>query len=219
MSELIAQKREILGRKVKTLRADGFVPAELYGYGVENTHLSVPLADFKSIYAEAGQNAIVDVVVDGEAHKVLVQDVHVHPISQEILNVDFYQVNMKEKVTTSIPLEFVGESPAVNDLSGVLVKVMDEVEVEALPSELPHNIEVDLSKLTELDTSLTVADLPKSGKYEYISEPEAAIVTVSTQREEEEEPEEEISVEDVVVEGEEEQEESGNEENQTDDKA
>lgn len=227
MSELIAEKREILGSKVAGLRADGFIPAELYGYGVDNTHLSVPVDKFTEIYGEAGSSTIVDVVVDGKKHKVLIHDVQVHPISREVLNVDFYQVNMKEKVKTHVPLEFINESPAVNDLNGVFLTIMDEVEVEALPSELPHNIEVDISVLVELDTSLSIGDLPKSDKYEYTAEPEAAVVSVSTPRLAEEEPEEEEeegSVEDVVSETDEKaearegDEESGKEGNQDNDK-
>ena len=222
MSELVVEKREILGGKVKSLREKGFIPAELYGYGVENTHLSVPKASFADIYEEAGSNSIVDLMLSGERHKVLIHDVHMHPITREVLNIDFYKVNMREKITTQIPLEFVGESTAVSELGGVLLTVRDEVEVEALPTDLPQSIEVDLSKLVELDTSLTVADLPKSSDYEYVSELEAAVVTVSTPREEEEEePTEEMSVEDVVVEGEDKEKEgeSGSEENQNDDKA
>jgi len=227
MTELNVEKREILGKKVKNLRSDGLIPAELYGYGVENTHISVPLDKFKDVYSESGANAVVDMILDGTTHKVLIHDVQVHPISQEFLNVDFYQVNMKEKVTAHVPLEFVGESSAVKDEGGVLVKVMDEIEVEALPTDLPHNIEVDISSLTELDTSISVSDLIKSELFSYISEPEAVVVSVSTPREEvEEEPVDELTPEDVIVEGEEKKEDGegedgeekipGNEENQTD---
>ncbi len=228
MPELIVEKRDILGKKVKTLRENGLVPAELYGYEVENLHISVPINTFIDIYREAGEHAIVDVVVDGKTHKVLIHNVQKHPISEELLNIDFYQVNMKEKVTAHVPLEFIGESSAVKDEGGVLYTVIDEIEVEALPTNLPNKITVDISSLTELDTSITVGDLPKEDTFTYVPEPEAAVVSVSTPREEvEEEPTDELSPEDVVVEGEKKEADgeeddgggkTGNEENQTDGK-
>jgi len=204
MAELVAQKREILGRKTKHLRKKGLIPAELYGQGVENVHLSIPADAFSNVYKDVGEHAIVNVVIEGGGSSpVLINDVQIDPVSEEILSVDLHQVKMDEKVATHVPIDFEGESPAVRDLDGVLVKVLDELEVEALPAEIPSSIVVDLSKLTELDQSIYVKDLPKSDSYEITADPETVIASVSEQREEEEEPIEELSPEDVIVEGEE----------------
>jgi len=217
MAELTAQKREILGSKTKNLRREGLIPAELYGHGIENLHLSIPKDAFSEVYKEAGEHAVVNVLVDGGSRPVLIHDVQVDPITDGILSVDLYQVNMDEKVTTHVPVEFVGESPAVRDLDGVLIKVMDEIEVEALPADIPQSIEIDLSKLTELDESLYIKDIKASISYTILTDPDTVVVSVSEQREEEEEPvEEELTPEDVVVEGEEKraQKEEGEEEQQ-----
>jgi len=160
MAELLAQKREILGKKTKKLRSEGIIPAELYGHGTENVHLSIPKDKFVDIYKDAGEHAIVNVVIDGgESRPVLINEVQIDPVSDEILSVDLHQVNMDEKVSTNVPIDFIGESPAVVDMDGVLVKVMDEVEVEALPANIPSSIEVDLSQLTELDQSIYIKEI------------------------------------------------------------
>lgn len=218
MAELKAQKREVFGRKLKKLREEGFVPAELYGRGIENIHLSIPVDEFVRVYGEAGEHAIINVDIGGKKRPALIHEVQRHPITEEVLNVDFYQVRMDEKVTTHIPLKFEGESQAVKDLSGVLVKALNEIEVEALPADIPDSVTVDLTTLDELEKSIYVRDLPKGEKFEFIVDPETVVASVSAQKEEEE-PEEELTPEDVVVEGEEggegdEQEESGDRENE-----
>ena len=204
MAELEAQKRELLGRKAKRLREDGLVLAELYGRGVGNVHLSIPIGVFNSVYKEAGEHSIVNVVIDKkESHPVLIHDVQMDPMTNSILSVDLYEVKMDEKVTTHVPINFEGESPAVRDLDGVLVKVMDELEVEALPANIPQSITVDLSSLVELNQSVYVRDLKTSDSYTITTDGGAVIVSVSEQREEEEEPVAELTPEDVIVEGEE----------------
>lgn len=205
MTELVAEKREILGRKVKYLREKGLIPAELYGNGTKNVHLSIPASSFEPVYNEAGEHAIINVVVDGKAVPVLINSVQIHPITREVIAIDFYQVDMKKKVTTNVPITFEGISPAVNDLDGVLVKTLKEVEVEALPHDIPNEIVVDLSVLKEIDTSIYIKDLAKSDAYSFILDSDNVVASVSAKREEElePEPEETLTPEDVVVEGEE----------------
>jgi large subunit ribosomal protein L25 len=206
MTELIAQKREILGRKVKHIRKEGLIPAELYGHGVENMHLSLPEDSFGEVYKDAGEHSIVNIVVDGKSLPVLINNVQKHPITQNVLSVDLHKVRMDEKVKAHVPLSFEGESPAVEDLGGVMVKPMSEIEVDALPADIPDGITVDISGLTEFDQSIYVKDLDSTGKFEFAADPDAVVVSVSAPREEEIEEvpeEEELSPEDVVVEGEE----------------
>jgi large subunit ribosomal protein L25 len=201
--ELKAEKRDILGKGVKPLRTKGFVPAELYGNGVENVHLTLSMADFEKVYKEGGENTIVNVKFGEESRPALIHDVQIDPVSQQYLAVDLYQVNLNEKIVTNVPLEFVGTSHAVEEMDGVLIKALDEVEVEALPMSIPHSIEVDISALDDFGKSITVGDLKAEGDFVIKTDPDAGVASVAEPREEEEEPEEEMSVEDVVVEGEE----------------
>lgn len=208
---LKANKRERLGKALDKLRKEGFIPAELYGSGVDNVHLSVDQAEFLKVYKEGGENTIVNVSFDGDTRPVLIHDVQVDPISLDVLSIDFYQVDLTKKVTTHVPLEFVGTSHAVDELEGVLIKSLDEVEIEALPNNIPHSIEVDISVLDEFGKSITVADLKAGADFEITTDGEMTVASVSEPREEEEEVVEEMSVEDIEVEGEKKDDEEGGE--------
>ncbi|MCL4405934.1 MAG: 50S ribosomal protein L25 [Patescibacteria group bacterium] len=199
---LKAEKREVFGKKTDSLRRAGQVPAELYGHDTDNLHLAVAAKDFRRVFDEAGGNVIVDLEVDGEKYPVLIHDTSIDPLSGDFKSVDFYKVKMNEEITSAVPLEFTGVSAGVKDLGGILVKAMDEVEVEALPANLPKMIEVDISGLTQLGQSLFVKDIPVRGDFKIAVDPETVIVTVSEPKEEEVEvapP----TVESVVVETEE----------------
>ncbi len=187
MITLKAEKREVFGKRTKRLREEGLIPAELYGRGVSNVHLSVPAKEFARVYREAGEHSVLYVEVDGKSHPVLIHGVEENRIGSGILAIDFHEIRMDEKVKTHVPLEFQGEAPAVKEKEGVLIKSMDEIEVEALPADLPHSIKVDLSGLTELDESLYVKDLPKSDKYEYVVDAKTVVVSVTAHKEEVEE--------------------------------
>ena len=185
MITLKAEKREVFGKQTKRLRRDGLIPAELYGRGIENIHLSIPAKDFVGAYEEAGEHSVLQIEVDGKAHPVLIQGVIKSPIKSEILAIDFHEIRMDEKVKAHVPLEFEGEAPAVKEKEGILIKNMDEIEVEALPADLPKSIKIDLSGFTELDQSIYVRDLPKSDKFEFMIDGETAIVSVTAPKEEE----------------------------------
>ena len=200
MPNINAEIRD-MSEKLETLRSRGFIPAELYGKGVENLHLAILAKEFGKIFDDAGENTIVNIMVLGKAHPVLIHDYQIDPISQKYRAVDFHEVNMNEKITAPIPLSFIGESQAVID-GGILVRSMEEIEVEALPTNLPHEIEVDLSAIKEIEESLYVRDLIIPGNCELITDPNTVVATVSAPREEEvvETP---VSVEDIITEGEE----------------
>ena len=199
---LNAEKRAVLGRAVRGLRTKGVLPAELYGNDTKNIHLSLPEADFAKVYKEGGENTIVNLVVDGQTHPTLIYDVQTNPVTGQVIAVDFYQVNLKEKIETSVPLQFVGEAPVVEAKGGILIKAMDEVEIEALPTNIPHAIEVDMTVLDDFGKSIHVADLKVTGDFEIKTDPSAVVATVTEPREEEVEPVAEMTPEDVVVEGE-----------------
>jgi large subunit ribosomal protein L25 len=211
--ELKAKTREIFGKKANEMRNQGLIPAELYGHGVSNRHLSLSAKDFSKVYKEAGESVVVNLDLDGEKLPVLIHEVSSDPVKNHVLHVDFYQVNMKEKTTTSVPLEFIGVSPAVKEKKGVLVKAMQEMEVEALPANLPSKIEVDISAINEIGESIYVKDLKAIDGVEFLAEGESVVATVSEQAKEEEIPSGPESVEEVKVEGEDKKPEEKSEEN------
>jgi len=203
--ELIAQKREIFGKKVNSLRRENLIPAELYGHGLENIHLSVPAKEFSKLFKEAGESTIINLNLENKKLPVLIHEVSVDPLSDKIIHIDFYQVKMDEKIITSVPLEFIGEAPAVKEKEGILIKAVQEIEVEALPSDLPHNIEVDISQLSDIGMSIHVKDLKIDKKVKVLADLETVVATV-TEPAKEEVVEKPITVEEVKVEGEEDKE-------------
>jgi len=199
--ELTVQKREILGKKVKSLRNQNFIPAELYGHDLKNIHLSIPAKDFSRLFRETGESTVINLVLGKEKLPVLIHDVQKNLLTEDISHIDFYQVRMDEKITAAVPLEFIGEAPAIKEKGGVLIKAVHELEVEALPGDLPRNIPVDLSLLSDIGADIYVRDLKIGGKVKILAHPETVIATVAEEKEEvEEKP---VSVEEVKVKSEE----------------
>lgn len=212
--ELTAQKREIVGKAVKTLRGGGFIPAELYGREFENIHLSVSEKDFNKVFNEAGESMIINLTIGEEKIPVLINEVTKNTLTDKIFHIDFYRVRMDEKTEVSVPLEFIGEAQAVKEKKGILIKAMYELEVRALPADLPHNIEIDIVGLAEIGQGIHVKDIKPIKGVEILAEPEAviAIITEIVEDVVEEKP---ISVEDVKVEGEENKKEAEETSNET----
>jgi len=177
--ELKIQIRNILGKKTRTLRGEGLIPAELYGHGVKNLHLTLTAKEFQKVFKEAGENTIVNLISeDKKTLPVMIHEVETDPLSGKILNVDFYQIKLTEKVRVHIPIEFIGEAPAVKTFGGILVKTLKEIEVEALPQDLPHRIQIDLTSLNEIGKSISVKDLKISDKAKIFLSPETLVATV-----------------------------------------
>ncbi|HBP00933.1 MAG: 50S ribosomal protein L25 [Candidatus Moranbacteria bacterium GW2011_GWE1_49_15] len=184
---LKATVRDVVGKKVKKIvKSDGMIPAVLYGHGEENKNLWVKYLDFSKVYAKAGENAIVDIEIDGKSHPSLVYDTQLEPMSGNFYHVDFLKVNMKEDVQAEIPLEFVGESAAVKALGGVLIKTLEEVEVKCLPSELPSNFVIDISALATFDDQIKVGDIKVPAGVEIMDDMDTVIALVERPRSEEE---------------------------------
>ena len=183
--ELAVKTREKLSKGNTALRKEGFIPAELYGRGFENLHLAVNKKDFQKVLQEAGESTIVNLVLGSEKHTALIHETQKDFLTDEIIHVDFHQVRMDEKIKAHIPLEFVGEAPAIKEFGGVLNKTISEIEVEALPGNLPRHFEVDLSGLKELNQSFYVSNLKLPKGVEILVEPETVIATVTPPAEEE----------------------------------
>ena len=159
--KLKVEKRKESGRKVKKLRAAGLLPANIYGQKIKSLSIQLEIKDFRPIYNEAGETGLVDLVISSEksVRPVLIHNVQLHPVTAQLLHVDFHQVDLTQKVKASIPIEIVGESPAVSQKLGILVRLMDEMEVEALPADLPEKIEVDISSLVQVGDMVKVSQV------------------------------------------------------------
>jgi len=175
---LKVEKRKFLGKKVKKLRKEDILPANIYGKNVKSLAVQVSLKDFLPVYKKLGETGIVEVKVEGEEkpRHALIHNVQKHPVFDKPLHVDFHQVLLTEKITASIPVELVGESPAVQQKLGVLIQPLSEVEVESLPTELPEQFTIDISGLKEVDQAITAGDLkPPSGVKILTSEKEILV--------------------------------------------
>lgn len=184
-----ASPREIKGKAVRTLRGQGQLPAVLYGHNVAAQSLAVPASSFNKVFKEAGESTIVKLKVNGsEPVNVLIQDVQRHNTLDQITHVDFYQVNMNEKLKAKVPLVFVGESQAVKAQGGTLVHVFSEVEVESLPADLPHEIQVDISGLNAFEDVVRIKDLnvDHSKVKILVDDPELVVASIQRPRTEEE---------------------------------
>jgi large subunit ribosomal protein L25 len=159
--KLTLEKRKITGRKVKVLRREGILPANIYGKDIKSLAVQLNLKSFLPVFKEVGETGLVELKIAGETktRPILIHNVQVNPLSDQPIHVDFYQVDLKKKVTTEVPIELVSEAPAVTQKIGILIQPLTEVEVEALPTELPDKFEVDISSLKKIDNAVTVADL------------------------------------------------------------
>jgi len=207
---LSAQKRNVFGKQNKKLRQQNLLPAILYGQNLESMPLTIKARDFALVYKEAGDSSLINLeVVDDQkktTHSVLVQEINYDPKSLKPIHIDFYAVKMDKPITTHVPLVFIGESPAVKQ-GGILVKVMQELEIEALPENLPHQIEVDISSLDHFEATYYARDLKIPPGVKILTDLNSPVATVTVPRSEEElkglEEKVEEKVEEIKIEGEE----------------
>jgi large subunit ribosomal protein L25 len=183
--ELQVAPRTVLGKKVNALRRSGVTPGNIYGHKIDSTAVQAPTMTLKTLLRGMTRNAIIDLQVEGEpqARPVVVRQVERDPVSTEILHVDFYQIDMSEKMRTEVPVVLVGSSPAVSTFGGVLLQTLELVPVEALPGDIPAQFEVDVSRLTELEQSLHVRDLAvDTSKVTVHADPDVVVARVAAPR-------------------------------------
>jgi len=157
---LIAQKREISGKKVRRLRSAGQLPAVAYGHDSKSEALTLDAKTTERVYAHAGSSKLVELKVEGgKMRNVIFHDVQLSPRTGAIIHADLYIVRMDELLKAEVPLHYHGESTAVYQDEGTLVKNLDTVEIECLPGDLPEAIEVDISVLDDFDKTIMVSAL------------------------------------------------------------
>lgn len=167
---LEVKERKVLGKKVKKLRREGILPANIYGKDVKSESVQVPKIEFEKVYKEARETRLVDLKHDSKVTPVLIHNVQTDYLGKP-LHADFYVVNLKEKVKATVPLELTGEPKAVTDKTGLLMHILSEVEVEALPTDLPEKIELDVSHLANIDEQVTIANIKAPQGVAILSDP------------------------------------------------
>jgi len=198
---LKAQERKLTGRKVEQLRREGILPMNIYGKKIKSFAIQAEAKDFEEVFEKTGETGLIEVQVDGDNRPVLAHNVQTDPVTDQVIHVDLLQVDLKQKVTANIPVEITGEAPAEKQGLGTLVQYIDEVEVEALPTDLPEKFEVDASGLTEVDQAIFVKNLVfDKAKVDVKKEKDEIIAKIEPLREEKEEvppPTEEVPAEEV----------------------
>lgn len=182
------EKRKITGKKVKKLRQQEILPANLYGKEMKSQAIQIPIQEFKDLFEKVGETGIVEVDLEKEKIPALIHNVHVHPLTKEPLHADFLKINLKEKITAQIPLEFTGEPQAVKDNLGSFMHPISEIEVEALPTDLPESIEVNVDELASVGDQILVKDITAPQGVEIKNE-EGDVIAMIAEIKEEPEPE------------------------------
>jgi large subunit ribosomal protein L25 len=205
--ELKAEVSQAIGKHVAQLRRQGYVPAVVYGKGVEADHIQIEAKILRKVLTQAGTHQLIALQIGSKKPRMtLAREIQIDSIKRSYLHVDFYAVNMREKVTAQVPLEFVGVSPAVKELSGILVHGMSEIEIECLPSDLIAAIEVNIENLAEFDDMITVADLTVPDTVTILSDPDSMVAkveapSIAAEALEEEEAAAAVSAEPEVITG------------------
>lgn len=192
--QIKAEVRTVLGRKVKHIRKEGLMPATVYGHKFETMSIQFNMAELEKLYNEVGESGLVELMVGEQNLPILFRNPQYSAVKGDIIHIDCYKVNLKEKITATVPIELIGESQAVKE-GNMLVEITNEVEVEALPTDLPEAIEIDISVLNAIDDMIIVGDIKLDEKVEMVTAPEQVIVKIEEPRAEEviEAPEAEVA--------------------------
>lgn len=184
---LNVKTRKVTGKGVKNLRKQSLIPAVIYGKDVPPKNLVVEYLPFSRLYKEAGESTLIDLKIDeGAPVKVLIQEIQNDPMTGKFAHVDFRQIKMTEKIKAEVLLKFVGEAPAVKELGGTLVHSVDKIEIECLPQDLVHEIEVDISALKTFEERIHLKDLKIPAGIKVLADMNATVATVEAPLTEEE---------------------------------
>lgn len=184
-----AQKREIIGKKVKALRREGLLPAVIYGAGFEPQAITLDSKMVVKTLKVIGANTLVTIKLGKKEHLALVRDVQREVIKRDLLHIDFQAVSLEESISTTVPILIVGEAPAVEAFDSVLSSALDELQIEAKAKDLPDSVTVDVSSLEEIGDNILVKDIVIPGDVKVLDDPEEIVIVASAPTLMEEEPE------------------------------
>lgn len=176
---LSAKLRSVTGKQVKALRRQGELPAVIYGHGIQPLSIKLDLHTTSLALAAVSSSQLVDVEVEGTIHTTLVRERQRHPVRGDFIHLDFQEVSMTEKLHVMVNIFLRGDAPAVKEFNGVVVQRMEEIEIEALPGDLPDHIEINLEPLTEIGSALHVHDLVVPSGVEVLSDADEVVVVIT----------------------------------------
>jgi large subunit ribosomal protein L25 len=177
-TQLQVAPRTVLGKKVRALRREGMIPANIYGHNVSSVAVQVSSEDLRHLMRGHGRTEIVYVQLDGEERPTFIKDVQRNPVTDQVLHVDFLQISLLNKVKIEVPIHLHGLPPAVDNLGGILIHHLNSVIVEALPTNIPSSIDVDVTGLAEIGDSIHVADLVTPEDIEVLQDPESVVALI-----------------------------------------
>ncbi len=199
--------RTIFGKKLKKVRKEGLVPANIYGPEFKSQSISVNYKEFLKTFQVVHETGVVYLKLNKEEIPALIKNIQYHPVSDIILHIDFRKINLTQKLQTDVPIKITGTSEAVAQKGGVLLKQLELLKVEALPQDIPQSIDLDISSLKEIGGEIKVSDIPQTSKYKLMDDPAKVIVSVVEHKEESVTPETTAAAPEVItakpVEGEE----------------
>ncbi len=183
----ITLEKRAPGAKLGSLRTSGKIPAVMYGPKNPSESVTVNEIEFIKAFRQAGESTVIVANLDGAEHETLVHDMDLDPVTSKIRHIDFLVLEKGKKITLHVPLEFTGEAYAVKTLGALLVKVLHEVEIEAMPKDLPHEIMVDISSLATLESQIKAGDLKLPAGVTLKTDVEEIVAIVAAAKEEVEE--------------------------------
>jgi large subunit ribosomal protein L25 len=176
---LEAEKREVIGKKVKALRREGFLPAVIYGSGFEAMPITLNTKDVRQTLSMIGANTLVTIKLGKKEHLALVRDIQREVIMRDLLHIDFQAVSLEETITSTVPIVSIGEAPAIKELEALLITSLDELQIEAKAKDLPDTITVDVSGLLEIGENIQVKDLVIPDEVRILDDPEEIVIVVT----------------------------------------
>ena len=198
---LDAEKRDLVGKKVKFIRREGKIPAIIYGKDFDSTPISLDKRNTTNILSKVSSSTILTLKIGGEEQPTLIRDMQKDYIRNEITHIDFLAVSAKEKLRTTVSINLIGEAPVLKEYDALMVTGIEGIEVECLPQDLPEVIEVDVSSINEIGEAIYVKDLPIPTDVDFLTDPEELVAVATAIKEEVVEEEEEL-VEELEGEGE-----------------
>jgi large subunit ribosomal protein L25 len=181
--QLKASARQPLGKRSRRLLREGKLPAIVYGHNTEPTPILLDRLEFQKVFLKSGRTHLVDLAMDGRTEKVLVREIQTHPRRLGPIHVDFYQVDLQEKIEVEVPIHIVGESAPVKRGDADIMQPMHSIRVQCLPSDIPASLDVDITPLEEIEMELRVSDLTVPKNVTVLEDPEELVVKIVHKRE------------------------------------
>lgn len=176
--KLSVEPRTIFGKQLKKLRREGILPGNVYGKDFKSTAVQVSYTDFNDVFSKAGSTNVIDLELNGKKHPVLIYNLAINTLTNDPIHADFFIVNLKEKITSQVPVVAEGEPTAVSEKKGVLLQLLNEVEIEALPTELPESLSVDVSGMAEVDDQINIEDVKAPEGVTVLNEPSQGVFKI-----------------------------------------